>query len=136
MTPVQLPEVPVCDYCGNVSRLTTGREVYPHIPRLHDKPIYACMPCRAWVGCHPGTTNALGRLANGELRKLKMAAHEAFDPIWREGRMKRKEAYRWLAGKIGVKYEDCHIGMFDADKCAAVVAACDALPTPSETNSD
>lgn len=120
---------PICDYCGERSRLVTGKTVYPHIPRLHDKPIYACMPCRAWVGCHPGGTQPLGRLANGELRKLKMAAHDAFDPLWKDGPMKRKEAYGWLSKKLGIPVEETHIGMFDADQCRKVVEVCLTPPT-------
>ncbi len=122
-TPMEM-SAPTCDYCGNLSRLTNGKEVYPHIPRLHAKPIYACMPCRAWVGCHPGTTIPLGRLADGALRKAKMAAHEAFDPLWKDGPMKRKAAYGWLAGRLGLRVEDTHIGMFDAETCAKVVEEC------------
>jgi hypothetical protein len=118
---------PVCEYCGEESALVTGKIVYPHIPRLHANPIYACMPCRAWVGCHPSTTKPLGRLANGELRKKKMAAHASFDPLWKEGRMKRKEAYAWLAGKLGIAVKDTHIGMFDAATCDRVVKACQEL---------
>ncbi len=37
------------------------------------------------VGCHPGTKNSLGRLANAELRKWKSIAHRVFDPLWRDG---------------------------------------------------
>ena len=127
---------PDCPYCGNPSRLTNGREVYPHIPRLHGNPIYACMPCRAWVGCHPGTTNALGRLANGELRKAKMAAHAAFDPLWKEGDMKRKQAYKWLSERLGIDYRDCHIGMFDQASCERVVLECAALSPPGRAEGE
>ena len=113
-----------CDYCGAVAPLTTGLELYPHRPDLSEKQFYACMPCGAWVGCHPGTTKPLGRLADGELRRAKMAAHAAFDPIWKGGHMKRGKAYGWLAGKLGIAKDDCHIGMFDIATCRRVAAIC------------
>lgn len=110
-----------CDYCDRAAKRVTGKTVYPHRPDLFAKPFWACMDCGAWVGCHPGTDNPLGRLANAALRKAKMAAHSAFDPLWRNGSMKRAEAYKWLAGQMGIAPQNCHIGMFDEDRCAAVV---------------
>lgn len=38
--------------------------------------------------------------------------------------MKRGAAYGWLAEQLGIEKRACHIGMFDVDQCAAVVAAC------------
>jgi len=85
------------------------------------KQFWNCDPCKAYVGCHPGTTNPLGRLANSELRKAKQKAHAAFDPIWKSGKLKRKAAYKWLADKIGIAEQNCHIGMMDVYQCLAVV---------------
>ena len=90
---------------------------------LVSKQFWVCTHCKAWVGCHPRTTTPLGRLANAELRKAKMAAHEAFDPLWRSGELSRSEAYAWLARTLGVSPANCHIGMFDVDGCNAVIAA-------------
>jgi hypothetical protein len=59
-----------------------------------------------------------------------MAAHDAFDPLWKEGRMKRKEAYKWLSERMGLHVNDTHIGMFDADQCRRVVGVC--TPPTSE----
>ena len=112
----------ICDYCGEAARLTTGREVYPHRADLHGKSFYVCTPCDARVGCHPGTTNALGRMANMELRLAKMAAHAAFDPLWKTGRMKRKAAYKRLAEVLGIPAAGCHIGMFDLETCRLVAS--------------
>lgn len=113
-----------CPYCGEHAQLVSGKEIYPHRPDLHALPIYACLPCEAYVGCHPGTMKPLGRLANAELRKAKMAAHTAFDPIWKSGQMKRKQAYRWLAELLGIEVNDCHIGEFDVEMCRKVVSLC------------
>lgn len=121
-----------CDYCERPARLTTGREVYPHRPDLFSKRFYKCTPCGAWVGCHDGTHTPLGRLANAELRKAKMEAHDAFDPFWRSEAKRqglsrgkaRRRAYKWLAEQLGIEPQLCHIGMFDVETCQRVVEVC------------
>lgn len=114
----------ICDYCGNVAEFVTGRDVYPHRPDLFAKKLYRCLPCNAVVGCHEGTDNPLGRLANPELRKAKMEAHAFFDPIWQGKSKKRGSAYAWLADQLGVDSAACHIGMFDVAMCNRVVEVC------------
>lgn len=113
----------LCEYCNNAAEKVTGREVYPHRPDLYEKIIYRCRPCNASVGCHPGTDKPLGRLANQPLKKAKMAAHAAFDPLWKSKKMKRGEAYKWLAAALGLSVDDCHIGMFDEAMCKRVIEA-------------
>lgn len=121
-----------CDYCGKPAEQVTGKEIYPHRPDLFHKTFYRCVPCRAYVGCHPGTTRPLGRLANAQLRAAKSAAHAAFDPIWKGGHKKRGSAYAWLADQLGIPQEKCHIGMFDVDACQRVVQACMAFNPTKE----
>lgn len=115
-----------CDYCGEPAALITGRELYPHRPDLTHVRAWKCAPCDAWVGCHRGTTRPLGRLANADLRAAKQAAHAAFDPLWRGTKWRRSAAYRWLAQQMGLPAKQCHIGMFDANQCARVVAIVEA----------
>jgi hypothetical protein len=116
--------VPVCPYCGEFSKLVDGSVIYPHRPDLFAKKFYQCAPCDAYVGCHDGTTKPLGRLANAALRAAKKRAHAAFDPIWKSGQKKRGSAYAWLADRLGIDKQDCHIGMFDVDQCRRVVEIC------------
>lgn len=107
--------------------LVSGNVVYPHRRDLGHRQFYLCKPCDAYVGVHVGTTKPLGRLANRELRLAKMAAHAAFDPLWRgQGHKKRKEAYGWLADTLGIEREDCHIGRFDVPLCLKTVDICEA----------
>lgn len=114
----------LCPYCKQPAELVTGVKIYPHRPELSEKAFWNCGPCRARVGCHPGTTKALGRLANSKLRYWKIQAHAAFDPIWRSGNKKRNQAYRWLAREMGIAKDDCHIGLFNILQCKKVVAVC------------
>lgn len=115
--------VVVCPYCGDVVHMVKGDVIYPHRPDLFHKNFYRCEPCGAHVGCHPGTTKPLGRLANAELRKAKSAAHAAFDPLWKQGLMSRTKAYKWLSDALQIKPQDCHIGMMDVADCRRVVDA-------------
>lgn len=114
-----------CPYCSIPAALVTGREVYPHRPDLYEKPFWACLLCEAWTGCHPGTTKRMGRIANHATRQLKMAAHAAFDPLWKSGRMTRKQAYAWLREKTGLSERDCHIGWMDDEQLRRVREICE-----------
>lgn len=121
-----------CDYCREPCHLVTDVELYGR--SYGGAMFWKCDPCGAWVGCHRNSRDFLpiGRLANSELRTAKIAAHTAFDPLWRHkmnvGKMSknraRKEAYGWLSLKMGVDPKLCHIGMFDVPHCKRVVEIC------------
>ncbi|MBB4635890.1 zinc-finger-containing protein [Longimicrobium terrae] len=116
---------PSCPYCLRPSRFLASSAPLYH---GHDYgPVYVCEPCGAWVGCHRGTERPLGRLANAELRRAKVQAHDAFDRVWRSGDdhpRARGEAYRRLAELLGIEPSQCHIGMMDVEDCRRVVEAC------------
>jgi hypothetical protein len=113
--------------------LTTGAVIYPHRPDLHSKSFWQC-DCGAYCGCHPGTTTALGSPCGPETRKARSAAHAAFDPYWKLGKMTRSAAYKRLADELGIKRADCHIGMMDAvtaRRVVEVVTGHASSPSPS-----
>lgn len=113
-----------CDYCGQpAAYLPSSAALYASGKDYG--PAWACMPCGAWVGCHKGTDRPLGRLANADLRRLKIAAHAAFDPLWRRGLFDRGGAYAWLSDQMGLDIKDTHIGMFNEDQCVRVIQASD-----------
>lgn len=123
-----------CRYCEQAAKLLrVGEPGYPY--RTDYGPTWVCVPCAAWVGCHPGTTNALGRLANAELRAWKIKAHAAFDPLWqgkirRDGCSKgkaRRAGYKWLADQLGIDVGLCHIGFMSVEECQKVVEVCTAV---------
>ena len=121
-----------CDYCGGEARFVSGIHVYPHLPELWKKQFWLCRPCGAYVGCHAGTNKPLGRLANDELRRAKIAAHAAFDPFWKAQGWKRNAAYRWLSEQLGIERSACHIGMFDESLCARIVALVEESSSKAE----
>ena len=120
---------PTCPYCNNKSAQVTGQKIYPHRKDLYSKWFYVCEPCDAYVGCHPGGDKPLGRLANSGLRLAKRHTHAAFDPLWRDGPMSRRQAYKWLSGQLSIPPEDTHIGMFDIDRCVVAIRLCEAKQT-------
>ena len=122
----------VCPYCHNKTEYIDSIEVYGN--KSYGM-IYICRPCSAYVGVHKGTDNALGRLANADLRKAKMEAHHWFDqiartdtgvinevwPVFIKKTSNRSKSYLWLSKYLGISVDDCHIGMFDVDMCMRVV---------------
>lgn len=141
---------PICRYCRAPARLVDSKEIYGRSYGM----IWLCSnypDCDAYVGCHNGTHEPLGILANPKLRAAKKRAHAAFDPLWKEApamyddlpddstpagaklrrkqehrirQRARKRAYQWLAEQLGISANDCHIGFFDLDQCERVVSVC------------
>lgn len=113
----------VCPYCGKPTVLANGAD----LPWVAAKgPVYACHDCLAYVGCHPLTTTAMGRLATRELRALRREAHNRFDFIWRNKlKRSRYNAYSWLALRMSLPVDMVHIGYFDERQCRLVIKICD-----------
>lgn len=113
----------ICPYCKIKSTLVGGDVIYPHRRDLYNKMFWHCGPCNAYVGTHKNSKDhaPLGRLANEELRYWKQQTHGIFDPIWKEGKMKRNEAYQWLADLLGIQKSRCHVGFFDEEQCKQAI---------------
>lgn len=109
-----------CTYCDELAELHPGPAVYPDRKDLEDRLLWVCWACEAWVGCHRGTDRPFGSLANDELRRARISAHAAFDPIWQKERLTRPAAYAWLAEMLAVSPDDCHIGLMDLEQCGTV----------------
>ncbi|KAA2237813.1 hypothetical protein F0L46_08570 [Salinarimonas soli] len=140
---------PICRTCNQAARLTTKAEIYPNRPDLAEKAIWICEGCGARVGCHPGTTTALGFPAGPELRAARGLLHDQLiDPLWRNAwrepcyaaaprsageadrakgkhrrvcinRAARSRVYAFLADRLGIPGAECHTGMFDLERCRA-----------------
>lgn len=91
-----------------------------------------CKPCDAKVLCHPGTKNAMGKVANQKLRTLRRVAHKYFDKLWKykmtveytNKAEARNAAYQWLADQLGIPFDDCHIGYFGYNRIGKVIDIC------------
>lgn len=121
---------PVCPYCQMDAELIDSDRIYS---RSHGK-VWICQPCQAWVGVLQDSKSdrPKGTLAKAELRKLRIAAHAAFDPFWRDrwariGGSKsksRKHLYDELAAELKLDHDACHIAMFDESRCREVLDVC------------
>ena len=131
-----------CPYCHHSVFLSRSSEI---VYRKDYGPLWICSrfpQCDSYVGCHPGTDKPLGTLANKELRDARSAAHARFDPLWiRKAQQQRcskgqarRRGYRWLAKKLGIKEEACHIAMFDVETCRRVVQIVDGLRHQVQVN--
>lgn len=95
-----------CGCNADVSaRLTNGREIYPHRPDLRSLPFWRCDKCRNYVGCHHKTgtpTQPLGCIPTPEIKAARSGLHAVIDPIWKSGRIGRREVYKAIADRLGV----------------------------------
>lgn len=121
-----------CLECPNdQAEFVTGAVIYPHRPELAEKKAWRCSSCGAYVGCHPGTVDPLGRPAGPETRNARQYVHRVLDPLWRDApafydkgakaygirRAARARVYAWLADRMGLTAEECHTGMFTIEQC-------------------
>ncbi len=127
-----------CD-CDCDCRLTNGKEAYPHLEYLWQKPIWKCDECDdTIVGCHPDTTLPLGYAANKETRRARRLLHEKrIDPLWKKApgddkskRAARRKVYRYLAGALGIDSPKCHTAMFNIDRCREAWFALNGMKLP------
>ena len=104
--------------------LCSGRVIYTTNDRVYGKRYgsgycYYCTKCGAYVGTHgPRPRDALGLLADEQMRKAKIACHDIFDSKWRKhvkAHKKRDDLYYWLAQKLDIPLDECHFGWFDID---------------------
>jgi hypothetical protein len=119
----------ICPYCDSEATLASGKDIYGPKWNYTQKKFWVCFSCKAWVGCHDTTFVPYGSLAKAPLRKLRQQVHELMDQLWKPatlkgqitGRKQMKEArnltYAWMAAELGIEPEECHIGMFNEERC-------------------
>jgi hypothetical protein len=109
----------ICPYCIKPANLVDSAVVYG---TSYGK-MWLCSPCDAYVGTHKDSKQhiPLGRLANAELRRWKIRAHDAFDPLWKSGEMSRGKAYLLMQDLMGISAGQAHIGEFTVDDCKSLI---------------
>jgi hypothetical protein len=118
--PIAIPTE--CRYCANGVDLVENSAIYNG--RCYgDWPYaYLCDCCGAYVGLHPDTDLPLGTMADQRTREARNTCKKAFEPIWRDKHLSRKQAYAWLAGKMALSVAECHFGLFEPEQCKAAEA--------------
>lgn len=107
----------LCPFCNKEAKWCENKEVYG---RNYGKSYmcYWCKDCDAYVGCHNNTREALGTMANKELRGWRHQAHLAFDPLWQKWGLTRNEAY----GILDTYFKrEVHIGEADIETCKKII---------------
>lgn len=89
----------------------TGEEVYPHRKDLYLLVFWKCPECGNFVGTHKNSRNdsPLGIIANPELKTSRNYIHKLLDPIWKSGRVTRKDLYDSLTKELGWEYHTAKI---------------------------
>lgn len=130
---------PICPACGTAARLTVGAEVHRRKPHLAERPIWKCDTCPdAYVGCHDGTTVALGTPADKATREARHSLHRwKLDALWQQAvalsaysraprnkgvqadikKTARQRVYAYLADRMGLTVAETHTGLFSSDQC-------------------
>ena len=80
------------------------------------------------MGCHDGTTNPLGTLANERLRDLRRKVHLKIDSSWKNGFTSRIEVYKHIAKFLNIDIKQCHVGMFNESTCKKILTDYQPLP--------
>jgi len=115
-----------CPYCGKDAKLVNGSVIYPTMKILHSQMFWQCAACDAYVGCHKSGcghgdgTKPLGALANKKLRDMRMMVHRRLDSIW-STKKERSEIYSWLAEKLNLSLDECHVALFDEATCKLAI---------------
>ena len=97
------------------AKLTDGAEIYPHRPDLSDLPFWKCA-CGLFVGCHHKTedrTRPLGCIPTKELKEARKHLHAKLDPLWKSGKISRKELYQKITNRIGWTYHTAKLRTVD-----------------------
>jgi len=117
----------ICNICGGEVEYIKNEQIYGR--SYGSGYCYHCKDCDAYVGTHkPRPKEALGVLANKEMKKWKRWCHSQFDILWK-GRnefiyngkiykkikpiMNRNTAYRELSRLMNINIKNCHFGYFD-----------------------
>lgn len=94
------------------ARLTDGREIYPHRADLAILPFWIHDVCGNYVGCHHKTdrpTEPQGIISTAEIRQWRVIIHRELDPLWRNGKIKRRKIYALISRKTGHTYHTGNI---------------------------
>ena len=106
---------------------------YCHVPTRLDCGFWECPSCMARVECHPGTTAAMGFVANDALRKERNKVHDVMDRLWINGGMKRSDVYYQLRQEMKLTKARCHIAKFDEKQCRQALKCLQNIEASNES---
>lgn len=116
-----------CPYCGSQAFLRPASVVKGGKAADHTTHYYVCArypACDSYVAAHQQSLLPMGTLANPKLRYQRVQAHAAFNRLWLDGLMSRKQAYLWLQAKLDLPVQEAHIAKFSTYRCEQLVKLC------------
>lgn len=72
-------------------------------------------------------------LASAEVHEARIAAHAAFDPLWKSGKRSRAQAYNLLAEAMDMKPKDCHMATMSLENLLRVPEAVKNITLPARS---
>ena len=114
-----------CQHCEQPAKWVENKEVYGRNYGASYM-MWWCEPCDAFVGCHNNTKKPKGRfLAKRDLREARKRAHAAIDPLWKEGKYKRKTVYIRLNEAFG---KEVHVGDTETvEECEEIIKTAELI---------
>lgn len=106
----EVPKHPTkCNICGGKVKLNRCNK-----EQSRSGFVYYCTNCYAWVGTSPkNPTEALGELANKEMRGKRVELHRWFDKLWKN-HTEREMYYDKLAAALGKS--ECHFSQMTMEE--------------------
>lgn len=109
------------------AELSNGKEIYPHRPDLYTYPFWKCKSCGNYVGTHHKSNlplRPLGVIPTPQLKEARMTIHKMLDPLWKSGKMRRKEVYNLISSQLGYQYHTAEIrSLEEAEKVLKIVTS-------------
>jgi hypothetical protein len=109
-----------CNLCGGEVEYIKNSKIYGK--SYGSGWCYHCKDCGAYVGTHKDrVAEAMGILANSEMRDMRSKCHKLFDEQWKnesaskKRHNKRWSSYRRLAEALDIDLDSCHFGYFDME---------------------
>lgn len=117
---------PLCHYCNTPAQFhRTSSHLYGG---RNYGPVWQCPSCTdCYVGCHQDSRTPKGTPANAKDRALRKAAHAVFDYRWKGANYNRRmrgDSYQWLAEKMGLSLDECHIAQLHGKDLRKLINVC------------
>lgn len=100
----QALDAPICPICMQPAERTDTRYGVRH----------DCCGLHSWGG---------KPLVDADTHAARIAAHAAFDELWKSKTISRSKAYKMLAQEMGISKTDCHISLMTRELAEQVPRA-------------
>ena len=123
-----------CPYCGAPAICRPASTIHGACTWQKGSYLYLCSrwpACDSYVAAHKKDHRPMGSLANKNLRRKRIQAHQALEELRQDRHMEKWAIYLWLQGKLQMDPDKVHISMFSEEMCDRVTALCrEALQSP------